>query len=94
MGAFLASLVPPEGPVEVSAGIAQPDGMQEVELEAARTLGLLEHALVDAGLEGAVKERVEGLLRDGDAVVGLDVLLQGLPAAAVAVLELRLGTAC
>lgn len=53
-----------------------------------RTLGLLEDTLLNAVLERFVEERVEHVLRDADGVVGLDVLLQRLSAAAISVLEL------
>ena len=41
-----------------------------------RTLGLLEDTLLDTGLQRLVEERVEHVLRDGDVVVALDVLLE------------------
>jgi hypothetical protein len=45
------------------------------------TLWLGEVALVDTGLQSFVEQRVElGLGCDGDLVVGLDVLLDGLSA--------------
>lgn len=52
------------------------------------TLGLLEDTLLDTVLERLVEERVEHVVRHAQAVVGLDVLLEGLTAGAIAVLEL------
>lgn len=56
---------------------------------ARRTLGLSKDALLNASLQGLVEERVEHVVRDSaQVVVGLDILLQGLTAGAIAVLEL------
>lgn len=46
------------------------------------TLRLLKNTLLHAGLEGLVEQRVEHAVRHSDVVVGLDILLQGLPAGA------------
>jgi len=56
-----------------------------------RTLGLLEDALVNASLQGLVEERVEHVVRDIESVVCLDILLQGLTAGALSVLEVDNG---
>jgi hypothetical protein len=52
------------------------------------TLGLLENTLLATGLQRLVEKRVEHVVGDIDLVVGLDILLQGLTARAISVLEL------
>lgn len=76
---FFASLVPPEGPVQSQRAAGRAEGRWDG-MGRGHTLRLLEDALLDAGLQGLVEERVEHVLRDGDVVVALDVLLELLAA--------------
>ena len=67
--------MPPEGPVELLERYE--DAVRGGDVH---TLRLLKGALLNAGLQGLVEERVEHLLANIDGVVGADILLQGLTA--------------